>query len=151
MTLEIQRAKMGAVSIFYFSKIQTGGQTAMKRVISLLVVGILFITVDAFAQQDQLNNPNLQNELEVQSVGENELIKETRSDLIEKRLEGLEKTMTNLVDEVMKWRIQEKCETVGCNCKFVTTCTAVSCIKYDERGKCIDQICVATETTLECK
>lgn len=73
-----------------------------------------------------------------------------RINLLEERLDGMTKTMQNLTDEVMKWRIQDKCQTIGCNCRFVKECTAVSCRKYDDKGKCVEQVCVAWETKFVC-
>lgn len=45
----------------------------------------------------------------------------------------------------------ESCNTVGCNCSIVNTCVAVSCTKYDEKGLCVNQICVAWKSKFVCK
>lgn len=53
------------------------------------------------------------------SEAKTESIEKSKLELIEKRLDAMEKTMQNFTDEIIKWRTQEKCQTIGCNCRFV--------------------------------
>lgn len=69
---------------------------------------------------------------------------------LEKRLDAMGKTMENLLEIMGKWQAKEGCGTVGCNCRIVKTCVAVSCTKYDDQGKCTNQICVAWESKFVC-
>lgn len=82
--------------------------------------------------------------VKIESIGNSKL------ESIEKRLDAMGKTMENLLEIIGKWQAKEGCGTVGCNCRIVKTCVAVSCTKYDEQGKCVNQICVAWEEKFVC-
>ncbi|MDI1302631.1 MAG: hypothetical protein PSX71_12055 [bacterium] len=70
---------------------------------------------------------------------------------LEKKMDAMGKTMDSLMETVGTLKAKESCGTVGCNCSIVKTCVSVSCTKYDEKGQCTNQICVAWESRFVCK
>jgi|GEM_PF-3462504 len=89
------------------------------------------------------------------SGAKTESIEKSKLELIEKRLDAMEKTMQNFTDEIIKWRTQEKCQTIGCNCRFVRECVYITCCRWGPPGNggtavCLEQCCGAWETKFKC-
>ncbi|MBA4349513.1 MAG: hypothetical protein C0415_05955 [Thermodesulfovibrio sp.] len=84
-----------------------------------------------------------------------EVLGGSKVEMLEKRLDAISGAMGKMADEIMQWRSQEKCQSIGCNCRLERQCVNYTCCRWGPPGNggtasCLEQCCGAWEYVFKC-
>lgn len=109
------------------------------RIVMLIILTFSFSTLSVVSAENKQGKK-----------GAPEALKDSKIEMLEKRLDAITGAMEKMADEILKWRAQEKCQTIGCNCKLERQCVDWTCCRWGPVGnggtaKCLEQCCGAWE------